>query len=139
MPGLSPSPSRAAALVLVADRDPVVRELVEHFLLVAGFHVEFVLDGSSALARAQELRPDVVLTEVMLPRLDGLTLCRRLRSDPATCGVPVVVFSVLAAAERAREAGAAAFLLKPLAERQLVDTIRGVLESPPMIRPEASA
>ncbi len=131
-------PARAAALVLVADRDPVVRELVEHFLVVAGFHVEFVLDGASALDRARELRPDVVLTEVMLPRLDGLTLCRRLGEDPVTRGVPVVVFSVLAAAERAREAGAAAFLLKPLAERSLIDTVRGALESPPIIRPEAS-
>src|SRR5512142_981999 len=64
--------SRGAALVLVADRDPMVRELAEHFLVVAGFQVEIVLDGASALVRARELRPDVVLTEVMLPRLDGL-------------------------------------------------------------------
>ncbi len=131
--------SRGGALVLVADRDPVVRELAEHFLLVAGFHVEFVLDGVSALARALELHPDVVLTEVMLPRLDGLTLCRRLRAEAVTCDIPVVVFSMLAAAERAREAGASAFLLKPLAERRLIETIRGVLEGPPTIRPEASA
>ena len=118
---------RAAALVLVADRDPVVRELEAHFLGEAGFAVEFADDGPSALERALQIQPDIVVTEVLLPQLDGLTLCRRLKAEPATRDVPVVVFSVLSAGERAREAGAAAFLSKPLAEQVLVETIRAVL------------
>ncbi len=132
------------ALVLVADRDPVVRELEAHFLGEAGFAVEFVDDGLSALERIQQIQPDIVVTEVLLPKLDGLALCRRLKAEPSTCELPVVVFSVLAAAERAREAGAAAFLTKPLAERLLVETVRAVLaqrteRERAAMRPEASA
>ncbi len=119
--------ARSGPLVLVADRDPVVRELAAHFLSEAGFAVEFVDDGPTALERALQLHPDIVVTEVMLPRLDGLALCRRLQAEPSTRDVPVVVFSVLAAAARAREAGASAFLFKPLAERLLVETVRQVL------------
>lgn len=119
--------AHAGARVLVADRDPVVRELEAHFLGEAGFAVEFVDDGPSALERIQQIQPDIVVTEVLLPKLDGLALCRRLKAEPSTCQLPVVIFSVLAAAERAREAGAAAFLVKPLAERALVETLRGLL------------
>ncbi len=104
-----------------------MRELEAHFLGEAGFTVEFVDDGPSALERALQLQPDIVVTEVLLPQLDGLALCRRLKAEPSLCEMPVVVFSALAAAARAREAGAAAFLLKPLAERLLVETVRQVL------------
>ncbi len=130
---------RAAALVLVADRDPVVRELAEHFLLEAGYQVELVTDGESALCRALDLRPDVIVTEVLLPRLDGFALCRRLKADASTREVPVLVLSVLAAAERAREAGAAGFLLKPLAERRLVEMVGDLLQARTVLPPEASA
>ena len=61
--------------------------------------------------------------------LDGLALCRRLKADPATRDTIVLVFSILAASGRAKEAGADAFLLKPLAEHILVDTVRQLLEA----------
>jgi two-component system response regulator MprA len=69
----------------------------------------------------------MVITEVLVPKLDGLALCRQLKQDPATRGVMVLIFSILAASARAREAGADAFLMKPLAERHLVDTVRELL------------
>jgi CheY-like chemotaxis protein len=112
------------ALVLVVERDPHVRELEALFLKEAGFAVEFAGDGASALERARKLRPHLVITEIMVPRLDGLALCRQLKNDPETRGVKVLIFSVLSASARAREAGADAFLRKPLAEQRLVDTVR---------------
>ncbi len=127
MAAAAESGARSSPLVLVADRDPVVRELEAHFLGEAGFSVEFVDDGPAALERALQLQPDIVVTEVLLPQLDGLALCRRLKAEPTLGGMPVVVFSVLSAADRAREAGASAFLFKPLAERLLVETVRRVL------------
>ncbi len=127
MTAVAGSGARSGPLVLVADRDPVVRELEAHFFGEAGFAVEFVDDGPGALERALQIHPDIVVTEVLLPKLDGLALCRRLKAEPSLRDVPVVVFSVLAAAERAREAGAAAFLSKPLAERVLLETVRAVL------------
>jgi two-component system, OmpR family, phosphate regulon response regulator PhoB len=103
-------------LVLIAERDQHVRALQRFFLERAGFAVEFADDGAATLGRARATLPALVVTEILLPKLDGLTLCRRLRDDPLTRGIPVVVFSVLAAAARAGEAGAYAFLRKPLVE-----------------------
>ena len=115
------------ALILVVERDPSVRELEAFFLEEAGFAVEFADDGITALARAREVRPDIVITEILVPRLDGLSLCRQLKQDPETRNIAVLVFSILVAAGRAKEAGADAFLRKPLAERRLVDTVRELL------------
>jgi two-component system response regulator MprA len=114
-------------LILIAERDQKVRELQQHFLSRGGFRVEFADDGQAALDRAREARPALVITEILIPKLDGLALCRRLREDPATCDIPVVVFSILAAAPRAIEAGAQAFLRKPIVEAVFVATVQAAL------------
>ena len=119
--------SEGRAIILVVERDPHVRELEAYFLNEAGYAVEFTADGMAALERAQKLRPDIVITEVLVPKLDGLALCRRLKEDPETKGILVLIFSILAAGTRAREAGADAFLMKPLAERRLIDTVRQLM------------
>jgi CheY-like chemotaxis protein len=115
------------ALILVVERDPHVRELEAYFLEEAGYSVEFAADGLTALARARELRPDILITEILVPKLDGLALCRKLKADPDTGGIAVLVFSIMMAAGRAREAGADAFLRKPLVESRLVDTVRELI------------
>jgi two-component system response regulator MprA len=115
-------------LILVVERDPHVRELETHFLQLAGYSVEFAADGNSALDRARELRPDIVISEILVPKLDGLALCRAIKADPETRDIAVLIFSILAASTRASEAGADAFLLKPLAEHRLVSTVRTLLE-----------
>jgi CheY-like chemotaxis protein len=116
------------ALILVVERDPHVRELESYFLEEAGYTVEFAADGLVALARARELQPDILITEILVPRLDGLALCRKLKDDPGTRHIAVLVFSILMAAARAREAGADAFLRKPLVETRLVVTVRELVE-----------
>jgi two-component system response regulator MprA len=80
-----------------------------------------------ALVRARDLRPDIIITEVLVPKLDGLALCRMVKTDPDLRHIVMLVFSILAVQSRAREAGADAFLLKPLAEKRLVDTVRQLL------------
>ena len=115
------------ALILVVERDPHIRDLESYFLNEAGFAVEFAADGVVALDRARELRPDIVITEVLVPRMDGLALCRTIKADPILRPTVVLVFSILAVQSRAREAGADAFLMKPLAEKRLVDTVRELL------------
>jgi CheY-like chemotaxis protein len=118
-------------VILIADRDRRVRELQEHFLARAGLQVEFADDGQAALDRAAVARPGVIVTEILLPKLDGLALCRRLREDPATRATPIVVFSILAAADRARDAGANLFLRKPFVDTTFVAAIQGLIESQP--------
>lgn len=115
------------AIILAVERDPHIRELEAYFLNEAGYMVEFTEDGITALERARLLRPDIVITEVLVPRMDGLALCRRLKEDPQTRGIMVLIFSILAAGARAREAGAEAFLLKPLTPNRLVDTVRQLM------------
>jgi two-component system response regulator MprA len=117
-----------SALILVVERDPHVRALERYFLEQAGYAVELADDGEVGLELARKLRPQIVITEVLVPRKDGLAVCRELKADPATRGTIVLVFSMLAAEERAREAGADAFLLKPLNDVLLVDTVRRLLE-----------
>ncbi len=114
-------------LILVVERDPNVRELEEYFLKQAGFDVEFVASGTEALAMAQETSPDLIITEILVPELDGLALCRQLKEDDASRAMPILIFSVLSARVRAEEAGADAFLLKPLGERALVSEVRRLL------------
>jgi CheY-like chemotaxis protein len=115
------------ALILVVERDPHVRELERYFLGEAGYSVEFAEDGLVALERARVLLPHILITEILVPRLDGLALCRTLKGDPATRDIAVLVFSILLAEGRAAEAGADGFLRKPLAERRLVETVRELI------------
>lgn len=112
------------AAILIAERDQSVRALERYFLEQAGFQVEFADHGLELLERVQSARPAVIVTEILIPKLDGLTLCRRLHDDASTREIPVIVFSILSAAPRAAEAGAFAFLRKPLVESVFVGIIR---------------
>jgi CheY-like chemotaxis protein len=118
----------ARMLILVVERDPHIRALEAHFLQEAGFEVTFATDGQEALKRARECRPDIVITEVLVPKLDGLSLCRQLKQDPLTRRITVLIFSILAASSRAAEAGADAFLMKPLSEQRLLSTVKSLIE-----------
>ncbi|HEX6266841.1 MAG TPA: response regulator [Burkholderiales bacterium] len=117
------------ALILVVERDPHIKKLERFFLEQAGYRVEFVEDGMHGLERARALIPRLLVTEIMLPRLDGLQVCSALKSDSATKGIRVLVFSILAAEDRALEAGADAFLRKPLDDARLIDTVKKLLRS----------
>ena len=121
-------PQDRAALILVVERNPMVQRLERFFLEQAGYSVEFTNDGLTALARAQELRPAILVTEILVPKLDGLSLCRRIKSDPATKEMLVMIFSHLQAEDRAYEAGADAFLEKPLNEELLIETLQKLLD-----------
>ncbi|HET8782316.1 MAG TPA: response regulator [Pyrinomonadaceae bacterium] len=115
------------ALILVVERNPVVQRLERYFLEQGGYTVEFAADGRSALERARELRPKIVVTEIMVPVLDGLSLCRILKSEPETAHARVLIFSHLHAEDRAREVGADAFLLKPFSEERLIETVEKLI------------
>lgn len=114
-------------LILIVERDLPTRELEAHFLTAAGFAVEFADDGRAALEQVRLLNPQIVITEILVPKLDGLALCRQIKEAPQTRMVAVLVFSILAASLRAKDAGADAFLLKPLAEHRLLSTVRSLL------------
>ena len=123
----SATAATGSAVILCVERDPFVRDLESFFLTEAGFGVTFAEDGLQALELARELHPTIVITEILVPKLDGLALCRRLKSDPETQDIAVLVFSLLAAERRAQDAGADAFLSKPLSAQRLKDAVRVLL------------
>jgi len=126
VPPTVPTSSRDA-LILVVERNPVVQRLERYFLEQAGFSVEFTVDGITALARARELKPVILASEILVPKLDGLSLCRAIKTDPETSEMLVIIFSHLHAEDRALEAGADAFLAKPVAEEVLIETVERLL------------
>jgi two-component system alkaline phosphatase synthesis response regulator PhoP len=116
------------ALILVVERNPLVQRLEKYFLEQAGYAVEFAGDGMLALTKAQALKPRILVTEILVPKLDGLSLCRTLKGDSETQNILILVFSHLHAEERAKEAGADAFLNKPLSEELLIDTVEKLIK-----------
>jgi CheY-like chemotaxis protein len=114
-------------VVLIAERDANVRDFQSLFLNRAGYAVEFADDGQQALDRVPVAAPALLVTEILIPKIDGLTLCRRIRADPMLADLPVLVFSILAAGGRAREAGATAFLRKPLIESTFLAEVAGAI------------
>jgi CheY-like chemotaxis protein len=120
-----------ASTILIAERDQSVRKLQGLFLERAGFTVEFAEDGQDALQRAVLNPPSLIITEILLPRLDGLALCRALREDSRTRDIPIIVFSILGAAQRASEAGASAFLRKPLVDSTFVAAVQDLIAAQP--------
>ena len=120
-------PQAGRALILVVEQDPQMRRLERYFLEQAGFAVEFAGDGKLGLEAARRLRPDIVVAEILVAGLDGLSVCRALKAAPETQSIVVLIFSILAAEQRARDAGADAFVRKPLDDVRLVRTIEALL------------
>lgn len=87
------APSRAIPTVLVVDDDDAVRDLVEAILSDEGFRVHTANNGQAALRSIAAARPDVVLMDVNMPRLDGISACRMLHADARTADLPVIIMS----------------------------------------------
>ena len=113
-------------LILIAERDPFMRRSLTHILEEA-FEVFCVEDGGDVLEQVKARLPALIILPAMLPTRDGFQVCRQLKADPAVRSIPVLFFSVLLAEERALQAGADAFLLKPIRKAELLQTIYRLL------------
>ena len=134
-----PPPAAAPARILVADDNADMREYLGR--LLAGYAVTAVADGSAALAAARARPPDLVLTDAMMPGMDGFALVAALRAEPRLAGVPVIMVSARAGAESAVDglaAGADDYLVKPFTAAELTARVRGQLELAAIRRREAS-
>jgi DNA-binding response OmpR family regulator len=118
--------------VLLVDDNADLREYVRR-LLAEHFEVEVADDGGAALEAARDHRPDIVVSDVLMPVLDGYGLIRELRADPELCDVPVILISGRAdddaRAEGARR-GADAYLAKPFSAEDLLAQVKALLRSP---------
>ncbi|HCF61702.1 MAG TPA: hypothetical protein DFS52_27360 [Myxococcales bacterium] len=110
------------ALFLIRRWDAELTRLCECCRREAALEVETVSDGLQGLRLAKRMRPKLLLTEMILPGLDGLSICRALRREPATSSIRLMMVSILAAEERAREAGVDLFLRRPVEGERLVES-----------------
>lgn len=127
----APATLVAPSRVLVADDNADMREYLVRLLRGAGYHVDAVSDGQHALNHIRAERPDLVVSDVMMPRLDGLALVAALRNDPQTVGVPVLLLSARAGQEASIEglqAGADDYLVKPFVAAELLARVRANIE-----------
>ena len=117
--------------VLIADDNIDMREYLARLLGAAGYGVDFVSDGIAALESVRADAPDLLISDVMMPRLDGVTLVKELRADARTAAVPVVLLSARAGQEASIEglrAGADDYLVKPFVAAELLARVRANIE-----------
>jgi signal transduction histidine kinase len=123
---------RRPATVLVVEDEPREREVIQHFLAAEGFHVLVAEDGDSALQAVPAHRPDLVLLDVRLPGTDGYEICRRLKDDPQTAFVPVIILTALRGVKeriRGASAGADEFLSKPFDHVELTMRVKALVRA----------
>ncbi len=113
--------------VLIAEDEPHIVESLSFVLGREGFDVSAVLDGEAVVSRLREQRPDIVILDVMLPQLNGFEVLKRIKSDAALSGIPVVILTAKGQAQdrhMAVEIGADGFMTKPFSNRDIVDEVR---------------
>jgi DNA-binding response OmpR family regulator len=116
--------------VLVVDDDRVIQQLLEVNLELEGYEVKRAENGEEALKLVREYNPDVMLLDVMMPKLDGREVCRRIKADPQTAHVPVIFLSARAQdmdVNSGLELGASAYITKPFDPVDLLQTVERVL------------
>jgi len=119
--------------VLIADDEPNIVASLEFLMEQAGFEVRVAANGDQALELAASFRPDLVLLDIMLPKKSGYEVCQRLKSDPATRDMKVVMVSAKGRdveVAKGVELGADAYVVKPFSTRELVAKVREMLASP---------
>jgi len=118
--------------VLVVDDDDVIRQLITVNLELEGFEVIPAVDGQDALDKVKDARPDVVTLDVMMPRVDGWEAAARLREDPETAHIKVILLSARAQEsdiQRGERIGVDAYLTKPFDPDELIDVVRRLVDA----------
>ena len=122
----TPNPTQTghSPLVLVIEDDPLSAKLLTTHLAEEGFHVELADDGESAFNKALSLHPSVITLDIMLPKVDGWDLLSRLKSNPETREIPIVVVSIIDERGKGFALGAADYLVKPVQREELIAAIK---------------
>jgi len=120
--------------VLIVDDEPMTRDLLRLMLERAGFDISEAEDGIDALEKIRDSAPDAVILDVMMPHMDGITVCEILRREEATVNLPVVMLSArthMDAVAKGLLAGATRYLSKPVSRQDLIQNLREVIAGIP--------
>ena len=123
-----PAPPR----VLIAEDDPLSAELLETYLSDSGYELRTATDGEQTWQIVDAWRPNLILLDVMMPRISGFEVCKRLRGDPATRDIAILMITALdqpSDVDRAVEVGTDDFLSKPINKTELLLRVRSLLRS----------
>lgn len=118
------------AKILIVEDEEDVLELIRYNLEKNGYLTESALDGRKALAKTRSKAPDLILLDLMLPEVDGLEVCRTVKNDPATAGIPVIMLTAKgteADIVAGLEMGADDYITKPFSPRVLMARVKAVL------------
>ena len=132
-PAPAPFESRPPRSVLIVDDDPAIREVVTTALKLEGYDTMTAADGVMALELLTRARFDVIVLDAVMPRMDGLTVLRTMRSDPVLVATPVLMLSGLAEVhhlEQGVEAGANGYLTKPFEHHNLLEQVHRLAVAP---------
>ncbi|TFG29871.1 response regulator [Candidatus Thorarchaeota archaeon] len=113
--------------ILVVDDEELTTELAKTFLEKHGFAVIIAGDGESAIELAQSEKPDLILLDVMLPTIDGFTVCKKLKEDTSFKNTPILMFTAKGLSsdiEKGEQVGADEYIVKPFSGKALVATIK---------------
>lgn len=117
--------------VLVVDDDPLILRVVATVLDLEEYEVVTATSAEEALDRLESARPDLVVSDVMMPEMDGFELCEKIRSDPAMATLPIILLTARDSDEdrrRGAEVGGGAYLTKPFSPLELIDEIDRLLQ-----------
>jgi two-component system alkaline phosphatase synthesis response regulator PhoP len=124
--------AQASPRILIADDDPLGAELLEAYLNEIDCELRTTSDGEQTLQLVASWRPDLILLDVMMPRISGFEVCKRLRSDPATRDIAIIMITALdqpSDMDRAVEAGTDDFVSKPINKTDLLLRVGALLRS----------
>jgi len=116
--------------VLIVDDESMARTLLRLMLVRAGFHVSEAEDGYDALEKVRKNQPDVILLDVMMPGMDGFAVCEKLRSEPITAELPIIMLSAktdLDSINKGLRVGATVYLTKPISPEELTHHVKEAL------------
>ena len=120
----------AKGRILVVDDEIYIVHILDFSLGMEGYEVVTALDGEQALEKARSEKPDLIVLDIMMPKLDGYETCKRLKADPATKEVPVILLSAKGRNVDQKvgfEVGADDYITKPFSPRKLVERINAIL------------
>ncbi|MCB9420123.1 MAG: response regulator [Ardenticatenaceae bacterium] len=112
--------------VLIVDDETVTRHMLKMLLELSGFVIDEAKDGLEALEKVKQRIPDAMILDVMMPRLDGITTCERLRANPDTADLFIIMLSGGNDYDRGMEAGASLFMEKPMNADRLIHTLKSL-------------
>ncbi|SMP38737.1 Response regulator receiver domain-containing protein [Neorhodopirellula lusitana] len=117
--------------ILIADDNSANRELIEAYLINIDCELETAVDGEDTLAKVKSFQPDLILLDVMMPKLSGFEVCKQLKEDSATSGIMILMVTALSELgdiERGVQAGTDDFLSKPVNRVELVKRVENMLK-----------